>query len=203
MAPHLHTLVNVLRPVTSRYWIVFIGSVLVVFVLDWAEALLVPIAVALLLTFLLNPPVSVLQRFIRRGPSVVLVVTLTCGALAVLGYVLTRQISSLALELPAYRQTIRQKVADVRQSVRGGAVEQMQTTIDEIKREISGGQSTRLPAQTVVVQEPSVGLGMPQWFTALLNPLANVGLVTVLVIFMLLEHGEMRDRVVGVIGSGH
>ena len=82
-----------------------------------------------------------LQRFIRRGPSVVLVVTLTCGALAVLGYVLTRQISSLALELPAYRQTIRQKIADVRQSVRGGAVEQMQSTIDDIKREISGGPS--------------------------------------------------------------
>ena len=44
---------------------------------------------------------------------------------------------------------------------------------------------------------------MPQWFSALLSPLANIALVTVLVIFMLLEHGEMRDRVVGVIGSGH
>ena len=71
MAPHLHTLTIVLRAATTRHWIAFAGCLLLVFVLDWAEALLLPIAVALLLTFLLNPPVSVLQRWIRRGPAVV------------------------------------------------------------------------------------------------------------------------------------
>ncbi|HEX5217758.1 MAG TPA: AI-2E family transporter [Vicinamibacterales bacterium] len=201
MAPHLHNLAIVLRAVTTRYWIAFAGCLLIVFVLDWAEAVLVPVAVALLFTFLLNPPVMLLQRWIRRGPAVILVVMLTCGGLATLGWVLTRQISSLALELPRYRQTIRQKVADVRQAVRGGAVEQVQSTIDDIKREIGGPVKARAP-QAVVVQEPDNAFGMPAWFSALLDPLANVGLVTVLVIFMLLEHGDMRDRLVGVIGSG-
>ena len=201
MAPHLHTLTIVLRAATTRHWIAFAGCLLLVFVLDWAEALLLPIAVALLLTFLLNPPVSVLQRWIRRGPAVVLVVTLTCGGLAVLGWVVTREMSSLALQLPEYRQTIRQKVVDVRQMIRGGAVEQVQTTIDDIKREIAGPTKTAAP-QTVVLEPPAAAFGMPAWLAGLLEPLATVGLVTALVIFMLLEHGEMRDRLVGVIGSG-
>ena len=203
MAPHLHNLAIVLRAVSTRYWIAFAGCLLIVFVLDWAEGVLVPVAVALLLTFLLNPPVMVLQRWIKRGPAVILVVTLTCGGLAVLGWVLTRQVSSLAQELPQYRQTIRQKVADVRYAVRGGAVEQVQTTIDDIKREISGGPVKAPPSQVVVVQPSSNAFGMPAWVGGLLSPLANIGLVTVLVIFMLLEHGDMRDRLVGAIGSGH
>ena len=203
MAPHLHNLAIVLRAVTTRYWIAFAGCLLIIFVLDWAEAVLVPVAVALLLTFLLNPPVMMLQRWIKRGPAVILVVSLTCGGLGVLGWVVTRQVSSLALELPQYRQNIRQKVADVRSAVRGGAVEQVQTTIDDIKREISGGPTKTPPPQSVVVQPPANAFGMPAWIAGLLNPLANVGLVTVLVIFMLLEHGDMRDRLVGAIGSGH
>ena len=99
----------------------------IVFVLDWAEAVLLPIAVALLLTFLLNPPVTVLQRWIRRGPAVILVVTLTCGGLAVLGWVLTRQMSSLALELPAISPDHSTESRRRPPDVRGGAVEQVQT----------------------------------------------------------------------------
>ena len=39
MAPHLHTLTIVLRAATTRHWIAFAGCLLLVFVLDWAEAL--------------------------------------------------------------------------------------------------------------------------------------------------------------------
>ena len=93
-----------------RPWVIFAGCVLVVVLLDWAEPVLLPVAVALLLTFLLNPWVNGLQRWIRRGPAVVLVVTVTIGAMTLLGWGLARQMTSLASDLPGYRENIRQKI---------------------------------------------------------------------------------------------
>ena len=96
-----------------RPWVIFAGCVLVVVLLDWAEPVLLPVAGALLLTFLLNPWVNGLQRWIRRGPAVVLVVTVTIGAMTLLGWGLARQMTSLATDLPRYRENIRQKIVDV------------------------------------------------------------------------------------------
>ena len=61
---------------TSIYpWVVFAGSVLIVAVLYWAQVVLVPVALAGLLTFLLTPVVTRLQRWLgpvppRRAPPV-------------------------------------------------------------------------------------------------------------------------------------
>ncbi|MDQ3487478.1 MAG: hypothetical protein M3468_07065 [Acidobacteriota bacterium] len=53
---------NSLKP-----WITFAGTVLVVIVLYWAQAVLVPIALALLLSFVLAPPVNWLERWLGRS----------------------------------------------------------------------------------------------------------------------------------------
>jgi uncharacterized protein YeaO (DUF488 family) len=54
---------------TLRRWVTFAGCVLVVVVLYWAQAVLVPIALAILLTFVLTPPVTWFQRWIGRIPA--------------------------------------------------------------------------------------------------------------------------------------
>jgi hypothetical protein len=63
-------------------WVTFAGVVLVVAVLYWAQAVLVPFALAILLTFVLTPPVNWLQRWVGRVPAVLLVVTLALAMLA-------------------------------------------------------------------------------------------------------------------------
>ena len=180
------------RPI--RPWIVFGGCVLVVVILDWAEPVLLPTAVAILLTFLLNPPVTWLQRIIGRPTAVLTIASLVFCGLAALGWGLTRQVTTLATELPTYRQNIRQKVADVRDASRGGAVESVQSTLEEIKTEMEKGEATKKPTPVAVMPESLTGLSLPVWVTALAAPLATAGLVAVLVIFMLLEHRDMRDR---------
>ena len=59
---------SVRRTVTRPFgrWLTFAGFVLVVAVLYWAQPVLVPIAVAMLMTFVLSPPVTWLQRWIGR-----------------------------------------------------------------------------------------------------------------------------------------
>jgi predicted PurR-regulated permease PerM len=194
----------------SQLWIAFGGCILIVAILDWAEPVLMPVAVALLLTFLLNPPVTFLQRWLRRGPAVILVVALTFATLGLLGWVMTRQMTSLAAQLPSYRDNIRQKIVDIRASFRGGAVDQVQSTLEKLKQDIAKAEAggavakpERVATPVVLANAPEAGLGLPVWLTSLVEPLATAGLVTVLVIFMLLEHRDMRDRFLRLIGVGH
>ena len=61
---------------TLKPWLTFAGCVLVVVVLYWAQAILVPVALAILLTFVLTPPVTWLERWIGRAAAVLTVVAL-------------------------------------------------------------------------------------------------------------------------------
>ncbi len=185
-------------------WIRFGGWVLAIAVLNWAEPLFLPIAVALLLTFVLNPPVTSLQRAIGRAAAALIVVTITVAALTLLGWVLARQMTSLASELPGYRQNIREKIADIRSASREGAVAKVQSTIDEIKQEIAGPEPRpgAKPQAVFVAPDPLDSIA-PSWLSGLMTPLATVGFVIVLVVFMLLEQRELRDRLMGLVGERH
>src|SRR5678815_2023129 len=95
-------------------WVAFAGCVLVVAVLYWAQAVLVPIALAALLAFLLTPVVEFLERWVGRVPSVLAVVALSTGLFALAGWGLFNQATSMVDVLPEYRTNIRHKMADVR-----------------------------------------------------------------------------------------
>ena len=79
-----------------KSWVTFAGCVLVVVVLYWAQAVLVPIALAILLTFVLAPPVNWLQRWIGRVPAVLTVVALVFSIVGLAGWGLARQMDHLA-----------------------------------------------------------------------------------------------------------
>jgi predicted PurR-regulated permease PerM len=102
--------------------------------LYWAQAVLVPIALACLISFVLAPPVTWLERWIGRVASVIVVVTLVFVVLGLAGWGLERQLEHLANELPAYRVNILAKVNDVRGAGKGGAVEARD---DRVSRPIS------------------------------------------------------------------
>ena len=121
---------------TLKPWVTFAGCVLVVVVLYWAQAVLVPFAVAILLTFVLTPPVTWLQRWVGRVAAVLAVVTLVFAMLGLGGWGLTRQMDHLADDLPRYRANILAKIADVRGAGKGSSVEKLQDTIDDIKTDL-------------------------------------------------------------------
>ena len=79
---------------TLRRWVTFAGCVLVVVVLYWAQTVIVPIALAILLTFVLSPPVTWLQRWIGRIPAVLATVTLVFSVLGLAGWGLARQMET-------------------------------------------------------------------------------------------------------------
>ena len=128
---------------TLKPWVTFAGCVLVVVVLYWAQAVFVPIALAILLTFVLTPPVTWLQRWIGRVPAVLAMVTLVFTVLGLAGWGLARQMDHLAEDLPRYRVNILAKIADVRGASKGGAVEKLQETIEDIKTDLGKSEVPR------------------------------------------------------------
>lgn len=197
----MHDLPALLKP-----WILFAGFVLIVAVLYWAQAILMPLAVALLLTFFLTPVVSRFERWTGRTFAVSAVALLTFTLLAAGGWIVARQLTGLADSLPSYRSSIRQKLTDIRGAGRENPVEKVQQTIEEIQTEIvESEEPAGSRSQPVVVESRQVaGLwGFPAWLDPFVEPLTTAGLVVVMVIFMLMEREDLRDRFVSVLGRGH
>src|SRR5262245_24731123 len=114
----------------------FVAVVLAAACIYWAQAVLVPIALAVLITFLLSPPVTALQR--RGAPRVVAVLAVMLLALAVVagvGTVLTVQVMSLGEELPRYRDNIREKIADVRSVSQDSGLRRAKETVERAATE--------------------------------------------------------------------
>ena len=104
---------------TPRVWGII---ALVVAALYWLQAVLIPMALAVLLTFLLSPVVGTLQRRgLGRVPAVLVTVVLALSVLGGIGWTLTRQLVALADELPHYSLNIHQRIADLRGASRGGS----------------------------------------------------------------------------------
>jgi predicted PurR-regulated permease PerM len=173
---------------------------LVIAGLYWLQGVLIPLALAVLLTFLLSPVVDILQRRgLGRVPAVLVTVLLVLSILGGIGWTLTRQMVTLADELPRYSLNIQHRIADLRGASKGGSVEKVQKTVEDVVGEI---QKTDKPGVTrqkpiaVALESPSILAHLP----GLLQALASAVIVAVLMVFMLLERRELRDRVILLIG---
>ncbi|HEU5197645.1 MAG TPA: AI-2E family transporter [Methylomirabilota bacterium] len=191
----------------------FVGFVLVLGSIYWAQAVLIPLALAMLITFLLTPAVAALQR--RGVPRVVAVVGTVLVALTVVagvGAVLGMQVMSLAEELPRYSDNIRQKIADVRSMGRDTGLKRAKETVEraasEAERQVERetpqtGPKPAAPKATPVIIERDRTKGLtdlPNTVSPWLEPLSRAGLVVLLVPFMLLAREELRNRFIRLVG---
>jgi predicted PurR-regulated permease PerM len=107
---------------------------LLVTILSHGQAVIVPLAMAVMLMFILTPVVTALER--RRLPrmvAVALAVVCTRGVVGGLGYVFSRQFRDFATQIPRYSDTIKQKLTTLRAS-RKGVITDIQKTIAEVGR---------------------------------------------------------------------
>lgn len=186
-------------------------SAAIVLGLYFGRELLVPIALSILLTFIVAPLVTRLQRWIGRIGAVLLVVAMMCGATGAVGWMLTDQAIDLANKLPSYKQNIQDKLRSMR--VPGQTpISKMAQTIDELKKDLPGGsgnetddrtraESKATPVEIVSGRNERLEF-MQNVLTPVLSPLGTAALVLLLVIFMLLQREELRNRMIRLIGQG-
>jgi predicted PurR-regulated permease PerM len=171
--------------------------------LHLARFVLIPVAFASLLALALAPAVTFVQRRgVHRVVAVLVVVFLVFATLGVVGWVLGQQVVTLANDLPRYRSNIRQKIADIRLYGRGGSLEKVQETVKEVTKEIQKDDKGGAPAKppvAVVPADPTMPLSR---VAHLVEIAATVGLMMVLVVFMLIERHELRNRLIRLFGHG-
>lgn len=195
-------------------------------VLYFARELLIPLALAALLTFLLAPLVTKLHRWLGRVGAVLFVVALMFCATGFIGWVLTRQAVDLAAQLPSYRENISSKLLDIKLP-QFGSMKGITDTIEALKEDVrvvleNGTESLpgieegdfgvglamaepeEVPATPVeVVSGKDERLEFAQFVLApVLGSLATLGLVVLLLIFMLLRREDLRNRILRLVGQG-
>jgi predicted PurR-regulated permease PerM len=125
-------------------------AVAVIAMLYWARSILIPVALAVFLAFVLAPLVTWTQRRgLGRTPAVALVVGLAVLVVFGIGVVVTQQVSSLTESLPDRRDAILAKVAAAREWLTGSGQSRLGQLAEEVSETISSNRR-RPPAPTAV-----------------------------------------------------
>ena len=99
----------------------------------------VPIALAVLLSFVLAPLVRLLQRcHVPRGLSVVSVVLIAFVSIFAVGGVIATQLNQLAGDLPRYESNMREKIKTVRgTAATSGTLERAADVLQDLGKELN------------------------------------------------------------------
>ncbi len=182
---------------------------IVLAVLYFARSVFIPLALAILLAFLLGPLVIRLRHWgLGRVPSAVSVVLLSFCIVGVISMIMASQLTDLAHKLPEYQHNVHQKIESVRQS--GGGV---LTRISRIAHSINDSLTPQVPTQAnpadgekpvpvEIRRSPFSPFELIQKVLgSVLGMLVTAGIVIVFVIFMLIEREDLRDRLLRLAGA--
>src|SRR5712691_3066040 len=116
---------------------VLMGVVLVA-ALYLGREVLVPIALAVLMSFVLAPLVGLLQRlYVPRIAAVLLVVLVAFTAVFALGGLMASQVNQLASDLPRYQSTLREKIQSLQGAAAGtGTLERASEVLQSLGKEL-------------------------------------------------------------------
>lgn len=186
--------------------------------LYFGREVLIPLALAALITFLLAPLVSRLERWLGRIGAVIFAMLTILGATAAGTWTLGLQAVDLADQLPAYKENIRSKLQSF-QVPRGGILTRLSETVEDLKKDLPGaakvaqseapakpkaeeGEAAPMPVE--VVSTPDTGpFHIARTLAApILGPLGTGALVLLLATFMLLKREDLSGRLIRLIGQG-
>jgi predicted PurR-regulated permease PerM len=210
---------------------ILVGATIVA-VLYFGREIFIPIAIALLLSFVLTPLVNRLRRLrLPRLMAVGVSVLLTLGIVGAMATLIGIQAADLAGDIPRYRATIERKIdglraspvghitdyiANIGRALHNGGKEPGQDQAKEPAKEAqqaapqppdsaSGLDPARPGPKPVLVEVSSAQPGPLETLGTLLSPvlqpLATVGIVFVVLLFVLMQREDLRDRMIRLAGS--
>ena len=197
------------RPKTNSSSATLISVVIVVAVLYFARVVFIPLALAILISFLLAPLVTRLRHWgMWRMPSVLIAVHLAFVLIAAFGFLMTVQLTELGRKMPEYEQNIHNKLKSIRESS-SGVIGHMSRIMHDFNQELSPapqpGQpapGTQKPVPVEIQHGPFSPLQMvPRVIGSVASLLLTAIIVIVFVIFMLLQREDLRDRIIRLMGA--
>ena len=183
---------------------------IVVAVLYFARTVFIPIALAVLLAFLLAPLVVRLRRpRLGRVPAALTVMLFFFVIIGIVGVLVSSQLTELARELPSYQNNVHQKVEQIRASS-GGLLGRISRLAGEVSAELSPHPTP--PASSQPNAEKTVPVEIrrspfspvqivQQVLGSALNVVLTAAIVVVFLIFILVERESLRDRLIRLGGA--
>jgi len=192
--------------------------VVVIAALYFAREVLVPIALALLLSFVLAPLVRILRHwYVPRALAVVFAVIVAFAVIFGLGALMISQVNQLATDLPRYQSTLRDKIQSLRGATAGtGTLERASEVLKELGKELDKPQRNTAPTVSlgpdstpankpipVELKQPDPGAlqTLVALITPLIHPLTTTGIVIIFVIFILMQSQDLRNRMIRLAGA--
>ena len=125
----------------------------IILVLYFARALIIPLAFAVVFNFLLSPAVFLLEKWhFRRGPAILLVILVFFSGFAGVSWVVARQLVHVIEILPDYRSNIEGRFNQLHTPL-GGAAGHAVSTLEEMGLELSSGSNPLVVAQQETISQ--------------------------------------------------
>jgi predicted PurR-regulated permease PerM len=189
----------------SGPWGSLLAIVAITAVLIMAKAVLLPLALGLILAFVLTPLVRLFDRMrLPRFLGVVLTMMLALGAVGAIAYVTWIQFAELSTQVTQYTSSMRNKVADLRLGD-NAALRQLTRTVDKVTEQLDNNLADLRRAQPVRVVPPRATPmeRLHDTVEGIFEPIASAFIVLVLVTFMLGQREDLRDRFIRLIGASN
>ena len=186
--------------------------------LYFGREVLLPLALAILLSFVLTPPLLLLRRIkLPRVVAVSIVVGAAFAIILALGWVISREVTQLASNLPSYQYTLSEKIKSLRESMpRSPTMERAGEALSELQKELAtpevepakpkvGADAAHpddKPMQVEIREHEPSGMELFQRIAGtVLPPLATAGIVLLFVVFILYQREDLRDRLIRLFGG--
>jgi predicted PurR-regulated permease PerM len=186
---------------TDSYLAPLLLACLVTAILFLGQAFLMPLALAILIAFLLTPLVSRLQAAgLPCVPAVIAVAILAFSLIGAGTYVVATQLSDLTRSLPAYQENFRIKVVEPMSRVSAG-VTKIKKELDQPAASTPEKSPGEKPMPVELVSgKVSVIAVVRDILAPILAPFGTAAVVVVLVLFLLIERQDLRDRFIHLVG---
>ena len=190
-----------LDPNAARIFRALVVAFAIVFIMYVAAEVLKPLALAILLSFILAPLVQwVVRRGLPRSSSVALVLILVFTVVGGVTYVVGGQFASLADQLPTYQANIQKKLVALRPQ-NDSALDKARQAISSIERSLRPADADYATPVRIVSENAKVAQ-LQSLFGPFHVTLAFGGVVLLLLIFVLIESNDISDRIVQMVGWG-
>ena len=170
------------------------------------QGIFIPLVLAVLVAFALNPIVDRLRRLgVPRLAAVIFTVVLVSGVAVLAGYVMTGQLLKLAADLPQYQQTVATKLRALQGGGADSPLGRLAKVLEDLGTQVDPSTATTQPAPipvTIADRPASPLTGLTGVFGSILGPLATGTLVFIFSVFLLLERVELRDRFLKLVSLG-
>jgi predicted PurR-regulated permease PerM len=188
----------------ARHAFFVLGSTgLVVAALYLGQRIFVPLALALLLTLLLGPVVSRLERLgLKRLPAVLSVVCVAFLLIGLAGWAVVAQFTNLLADIPQHKTEVREKIVQLRGSNKPGPLGTVQGFLDEIEKAARPPDEVSSSVVRVEPEKPSLFAQLQAVLGRFLGTVSTALVVIFLIFALLLYREDTRNRLIRLAGRG-